>query len=41
MTTVDKGQSSCETGGRDEYLLPVKRHVALDAVKFGPIFSPK
>ena len=30
-----------ETVGRDKYLLTVKRHVALDAVKFGPILTRK
>ena len=41
MTAADKGQSSSETVGRDQYLRAVKRHVALGAVKFGPILTRK
>jgi hypothetical protein len=41
MTAADKGQSSSETVGRDEYFLTVKRHAAPGTVKFGPILTRK
>jgi len=41
MTAADKGQSSSKTVDLDKYCLAVKRHVALDAVKFGSILTRK